>query len=119
MLPDENGGFRKTIGETQSAGEIHSTILPKGARLAKTLGTLGVASLAGAAFQKPEAAAMFYSTDDASINDDIEQLIRDSGFEPVRVGNIDQSIRIEVFGDLHEFGALGKIVTSSEALGKI
>ena len=67
MLPDENGGFRKTIGETQSAGEIHSTILPKGARLAKTLGTLGVASLAGAAFQKPEAAAMFYSTDDASI----------------------------------------------------
>jgi hypothetical protein len=32
----------------------------------------------------------------------------------VRVGGIDKSIRIEVFGDLHEFGALGKTITLSE-----
>ena len=44
----------------------------------------------------------------------IEELIQDSGFEPVRVGGIDQSIRIEVFGELHEFGALGKTVTRAE-----
>ena len=30
-----------------------------------------------------------------------------------------QSIRIEVFGDLHEFGALGKTVTIAEAKSKI
>ena len=88
-------------------------MLPKNAKLAKALGTLGVASLASAAFQTP-ANVLFYATDDVSINADIEQLIRDNGFEPVRVGGIDQSIRIEVFGDLHEFGALGKTVTRNE-----
>jgi 8-hydroxy-5-deazaflavin:NADPH oxidoreductase len=114
IAPDEKGGFKKIIGENESAGEILSLLLPKNAKLVKALGTLGVASLAGAAFQKPEAAVLFYVTDDTSINADIDQLIRDNGFEPVRIGGIDQSIRIEVFGDLHEFGALGKTVTRNE-----
>lgn len=119
IAPAENGGFKKTIGETESAGQVLSTQLPKGARLAKALGTLGVASLASAAFQKPEPAVSFYATDDSSINPQIEELIRDSGFAPVRVGGLDQSIRIEVFGDLHEFGALGKTVTAAEAKEKL
>jgi len=119
IAPDDKGGFKKIISERESAGEILSSLLPKNAKLAKTLGTLGVASLAGASFQKPEAAVLFYVTDDTSINADIEQLIRDNGFEPVRVGGIEQSIRIEVFGDLHEFGALGKTVTVSEAKEKL
>src|SRR5687767_1662513 len=114
IAPDEKGGFKKIIGDTESAGEIIAELLPKNAKLAKALGTLGVASLANASFQKP-ANVLFFATDDASINADIEQLIRDNGFEPVRVGGIYQSIRIEVFGDLHEFGALGKTITVSEA----
>ena len=118
IAPDEKGGFKKIIGETEFAGEIIAELLPKNAKLAKALGTLSVASLAGAAFQKP-ANVLFYATDDASINADIEQLIRDNGFEPARVGGIDQSIRIEVFGDLHEFGALGKTVTLNEAKEKL
>jgi 8-hydroxy-5-deazaflavin:NADPH oxidoreductase len=118
IAPDDKGGFKKIIGEKESAGEILSSLLPKNVKFAKALGTLGVASLINAAFQKPEAAVLFYATDDTSINSDIEQLIRDNGFEPVRVGGIDQSIRIEVFGDLHEFGALGKTVTVSEAKTK-
>jgi predicted dinucleotide-binding enzyme len=112
---DENGGFKKIIGSDESAGQILSTLLPTGAKLAKTLGTLGAASLAGASFQTPEKAVEFYATDDNSINNEIEELIRDNGFEPLRIGGLDQSIRIEVFGDLHEFGALGKTVTLSEA----
>jgi hypothetical protein len=62
---------------------------------------------------------LFYATDDSTINTDIEQLIRDNGFEPLHVGGIDQSIRIEVFGDLHEFGALSKPVTAIEAEEKL
>jgi 8-hydroxy-5-deazaflavin:NADPH oxidoreductase len=31
------------------------------------------------------------------------------------VGGVDQSIRIEVFGDLHELGKLGELVTAKEA----
>jgi predicted dinucleotide-binding enzyme len=119
IAPDDKGGFKKIIGENESAGEILSALLPKEAKLAKALGTLGVASLINAAFQKPEAAVLFYATDDTSIHSAIEQLIRDTGFEPVRVGGIDESIRLEVFGDLHEFGALGKTVTVSEAKEKL
>jgi len=62
---------------------------------------------------------LFYATDDNSINGSIEDLIRDSGFEPLRVGGLDQSIRLEVFGDLHEFGALGKVVSLSEVKSKV
>jgi predicted dinucleotide-binding enzyme len=119
IAPDDNGGFKKIIGEKESAGQIISQLLPKGAKLAKALGTLGATSLVGASCQKPESAVLFYATDDTSINADVEQLIRDNGFEPVRVGGLNQSIRIEVFGDLHEFGALGKTVTVAEAKSKL
>lgn len=44
----------------------------------------------------------------------IEELISASGFEPLHIGGIDQSIRIKVFGDLHEFGKLGKTVSLAE-----
>jgi len=115
IAPDEKGGFKKIIGADESAGQILSTLLPNNVKLAKALGTLGAASLASASFQTPEKAIEFYATDDSSINGEIEELIRDNGFEPLRVGNLNQSIRIEVFGDLHEFGALGKTVTLSEA----
>ncbi|WP_460924931.1 NADPH-dependent F420 reductase [Pontibacter brevis] len=119
IAPDDKGGFKKIIGKEESAGEILSALLPKDAKLAKALGSLGVSSLTGAAFQKPQPAVLFYATDDTSINGEIEQLIRDSGFEPVGVGGINQSIRIEVFGNLHEFGALGKTVTIPEAKEKV
>jgi predicted dinucleotide-binding enzyme len=118
IAPDEKGGFKKIIGETESAGEIHSSLLPEGAKLVKVLGSLGVASLAGGAFRQP-ANVLFYATDDKTISNSVEQLIRDNGFEPLRIGGIDQSIRIEVFGDLHEFGALGKLVTLAEAKEKL
>ena len=119
IAPDDKGGFKKIIGADESAGEILSSLLPEGAKLAKALGTLSAASLVSAAFKKPESAILFYATDDTSINKDIDQLIHDAGFEPFRVGGIDQSGRIEVFGDLHEFGALGKTVSLAEAKGKL
>ncbi len=119
IAPDEAGGFKKIISENESAGLLNAAMLPKGAKLAKAFGTLGVTSLASAAFQTPEKAVLFYATDDNSVNQDVEQLIASCGFDAVRVGGIDQSIRIEVFGDLHEFGALGKTVTATEAKAKV
>jgi predicted dinucleotide-binding enzyme len=119
IAPDGKGGFAKIISEKESAGVLLSSLLPKGASLAKALGTLGAASLANASHQKPEQKVLFYATDDLKINSTIEELIKDSGFEPLRIGGLDQSIRIEVFGDLHEFGALGKTVTLTEIQNKI
>jgi 8-hydroxy-5-deazaflavin:NADPH oxidoreductase len=114
IAPDEDGGFKKIIDQNQSSGKVLSALLPKGAKLVKALGTLSAASLEKAAFQQSEKAVAFYATDDTSINNQIEDLITDNGFEPVYIGGLDQSIRIEVFGDLHEFGALGKTVTLAE-----
>ena len=119
IAPDENGGFKKIIGEKESAGQLNAAILPTAAKLVKAFGTLGAATLANAAYQTPEKSVLFYATDDATVDAEVEQLIKDNGFDAVKVGGLDQSIRIEVFGDLHEFGALGKAVTAAEANLKV
>jgi len=118
IAPDEKGGFVKIIGENESSGQILSTMLPLGTKLAKALGTLGVASLSSTAHQRP-AFVQFFATNDESLHADIEDLIRDNGFEPVHIGGLDQSIRMEVFGDLNEFGAIGKAVNVEEAKAKL
>jgi hypothetical protein len=74
---------------------------------------------AAAARQEPERAVLFYAADDDAAGALVADLIRADGFDPVRVGGLDQSIRIEMFGDLHEYGALGRVVTRSEALKAI
>ena len=117
--PDGAGGYRKVIGEQESSGQILAGLLPAGARLVKAFGTLSADSLSAAARQEPELAVQFYAADDDAAGDLVAELIRVGGFEPVRVGGLDQSIRIEVFGDLHEFGALGRPVTTSEALARL
>ena len=42
-------------------------------------------------------------------------MIRTAGFEPVLAGGVNVSGRIEVGGDLHVAGALGRLVTKDEA----
>jgi predicted dinucleotide-binding enzyme len=117
--PDGAGGYRKVIGEQESSGQILAALLPPGARLVKAFGTLSAPTLAAAARQEPERAVQFYAADDDAAGDLVAELIRVGGFEPVRIGGLDQSIRIEMFGDLHEYGALGRTVTKSEALAAV
>jgi predicted dinucleotide-binding enzyme len=117
--PDETGAYRKVIGENESSGQILAGLLPPGARLVKAFGTLSAPSLESAAWREPERAVLFYAADDTAAGDLVADLIRAGGYEPVRVGGLDQSIRIEMFGDLHEFGALGRVVTVPEALKAI
>jgi predicted dinucleotide-binding enzyme len=114
--PDGAGGLQKIIGDQESSGQILAGLLPPGARLVKAFGTLSAPTLAAAARREPERAVQFYATDDAAAGGLAADLIRAGGYEPVRVGGLDQSIRIEAFGDLHEYGALGRAVTKSEAL---
>jgi 8-hydroxy-5-deazaflavin:NADPH oxidoreductase len=117
--PDSDGNYRKVIPEQESSGQILAGLLPAGARLVKAFGTLSAPTLAAVARQEPERAVLFYATDDAAAGDLVADLIRAGGYEPVQVGGLDQSIRIEMFGDLHEYGALGRAVTKSEALKAI
>jgi 8-hydroxy-5-deazaflavin:NADPH oxidoreductase len=117
--PDGNGGFRKIIGAEESSGQLLAGLLPAGTRLVKAFGTLSAGTLSTAAWRQPERAVQFYAADDAAAGDLVAELIRADGYEPVRVGGLDQSIRIEAFGDLHELGGLGRAVSRSEALQAI
>ena len=114
--PDADGNYRKVIEEQESSGQILAGLLPGGARLVKAFGTLSAPTLAAAARREPDRAVLFYAADDDAAGDLVAGLIRVAGFDPVRVGGLDQSIRIEMFGDLHEYGALGRVVTRAEAL---
>jgi predicted dinucleotide-binding enzyme len=115
IAPDGKGGFKKTIPADESSGQLIAALLPEGAELVKAFGTLGALSLASGVNRSPERAVLFYATDYPEAGRAIARLITASGFSAVSVGGLDQSIRIEVGGDLHEFGKLGKLVSAKEA----
>jgi predicted dinucleotide-binding enzyme len=115
LAPDGKGGFRKTIPADESSGQLIAALLPEGAELVKAFGTLGAESLGSGVNRSPERAVLFYATDYPQAGKAVAKLITASGFSPVNVGGVDQSIRIEVGGDLHEFGKLGKLVSTKEA----
>ena len=117
--PDGNGGFAKTIAADASSGQRLAALLPEGAELVKAFGTLAAPSLASGANRQPEKAVLFYATDFPEAGRAVARLITASGFVPMSVGGIDQSIRIEVFGDLHEMGGLGRLVDEREARAAI
>jgi predicted dinucleotide-binding enzyme len=119
IAPDGSGGFKKIIPQDQSSGQILAALLPPGAKIVKAFGTLGAASLKTGARRSPEPNVLFYASDDRDAGNVVAELIKASGFAAVRVGGINQSIRIEVFGDLHEFGKLGKLVTAKEAVSLV
>ena len=115
IAPDGSDGFKKTIPQDQSSGKILAGLLPPDAKLVKAFGSLAAASLKTGARRSPEPNVLFYASDDRDAGNVVADLIKASGFAPMRIGGIDQSIRIEVFGDLHELGKLGKLVTAKEA----
>ena len=112
----EGGRFVRTLPDGVSSGTVVAGLLPLGSHFVKAFGTLGADALAKDAHRSPRPAALFYATDDAVASKAIERLISTAGFEPVKAGGLDASIRIEVFGDLHQFGGLnGKVPDASEA----
>ena len=115
IAPDGSGGFKKLIPADQSSGQILASLLPPGAKFVKAFGTLLAPSLKTGVRRSPDPNVLFYASDDPGAGDAVAELIRASGFAPVRIGGIDRAIRIEVGGDLHEAGKLGRLVTATEA----
>jgi hypothetical protein len=65
--------------------------------------------------RSPDLAALFYAADDDRAGEEVERLIRTAGFEPAKIGGIEQTARLEVGGDLHDL-----VVSPPEALhGKL
>ena len=65
-------------------------------------GTMSADVFESSSNRSPELAVLFYATDDDRAGKEVERLIRTAGFEPVKVGGIEQSSRLEVGGDLHD-----------------
>ena len=99
---DAQGNVVRLLPEGQSSGEVIAGWLPAGARLAMTFGTMSAALFESSSRRSPELAVLFYVTDDDRAGREVERLIRTAGFEPVKIGGIEQSGRLEVGGDLHD-----------------
>ncbi len=99
---DAHGNVSRLLPEGQSSGEVIAGWLPTGARLAMAFGSMSGELLESASNRSPERAVLFYATDDDRAGEEVERLIRTAGFEPAKVGAIEQSGRLEVGGDLHD-----------------
>ena len=120
VAADSSGQFARTLPEGVSAASVVGGLLPDGASLVKAFGTLGADALTGAANRAPERAVLFYATDDDRADATVRRLIAAAGFDPVGVGGLDRAIRIEMFGDLHQFGGLdGRLLDAAEATAAV
>ena len=99
---DAQGNVVRLLPKGQSSGKVVAGWLPSGARLAMAFGSMSAGLLESSGNRSPEPAVLFYATDDDHAGEEVQRLIRTAGFEPVRVGGIEQSGRLEVGGDLHD-----------------
>jgi 8-hydroxy-5-deazaflavin:NADPH oxidoreductase len=99
---DAQGNVSRLLAKGQISGEVVAGWLPPGARLAMAFGTMSANLFESSSNRLPERAVLFYETDDDRAGDEVERLIRTAGFEPVEVGGIEHSTRLEVGGDLHD-----------------
>jgi predicted dinucleotide-binding enzyme len=99
---DAQGNVTRLLPKGQSSGQVVAGWLPAGARLAMAFGTLSADLLESSSNRSPERAVVFYVTDDDRAGEQVERLIRTAGFEPAKIGGIEQSGRLEVGGDLHD-----------------
>ena len=120
VAANDKGEFQRTLPDGVSSGSVIAGLIPASAHFAKAFGTLSAESLKDGANRTPARAVLFYATDDHQAQAVVERLISTAGFDPVKAGGVDAAIRIEMYGDLHQYGGLnGKLVDESEALAAL
>jgi predicted dinucleotide-binding enzyme len=107
---DAQGNISRLLPKGQTSGEVVAGWLPVDARLAMAFGTMSADLFESSSNRSPVPAVLFYATDDDRADAEIERLIRTAGFEPLKVGGIGQSSRLELDGDLHDL-----VVSPAEA----
>jgi 8-hydroxy-5-deazaflavin:NADPH oxidoreductase len=117
---DDKGEFHRSLPDGVSSGSVIAHLVPPTAHFVKAFGTLSSESLREGANRTPNRAVLFYATDDDLAQAAIERLISAAGFDPVKAGGVDAAIRIELNGDLHQYGGLdGKLIDKAEARAAI
>ncbi|NDJ55400.1 MAG: NAD(P)-binding domain-containing protein [Chloroflexi bacterium] len=96
FVPGE--GMHRLIPEDTSAGMLLHQRLP-GTHLFKVFSSIPARWLTQHAFQEPDWMAAPYCTISQPLISTIENIINDTGFEPVLVGSFQQCQRIELFGE--------------------
>jgi predicted dinucleotide-binding enzyme len=96
------GKVSRLLPADQSSGVVVSAWLPALAGLAIAFGSMSAGLFESSSHRSSEPAVLFYVTDDERAGEAVERLIRRAGFEPRKVGGVDQSGRLEVNGDLHD-----------------
>ena len=99
---DAQGNLIRVLPDAQPSGDVVAGWLPARARLAIAFGAMSANLFESSSRRLPEPAVLFYVTDDDRAGEGVERLIRTAGFEPVKVGGIEESSRLEVGGDLHD-----------------
>jgi predicted dinucleotide-binding enzyme len=102
---DAQGKVVRLLPDEQTSGETVARWLPTGAPLAMAFGTMSADLFEASSHRAPEPAVLFYVTDGDRGGGEVERLIRTAGFEPMKVGGIKESSRLEVGGDLHDLVA--------------
>jgi predicted dinucleotide-binding enzyme len=116
VAANDKGEFHRTLPDGVSSGSVIASIIPASAHFVKAFGTLSAEGLKDGANRTPKRAVLFYATDDDQAEAVIERLISAAGFDPVKAGGLEAALRIEMYGDLHQYGGLdGKLVDQAEA----
>ena len=102
VTADAQGNITHLLPKGKSSGQVVAGWLPVGVRLAMAFGTMSADLFESSSYRSPEPAVLFYATDDDRAGEDVKRLIRTAGFEPVKVGGLGQTGRLEVDGDLHD-----------------
>jgi 8-hydroxy-5-deazaflavin:NADPH oxidoreductase len=116
VAANDKGEFHRTLPDGVSSGSVIASLIPASAHFVKAFGTLSAEGLKDGANRTPKRAVLFYATDDDEAEVVIERLISAAGFDPVKAGGLDAALRIEMYGDLHQYGGFnGKLVDKIEA----
>ncbi len=113
---NDKGEVSRTLPDGVSAASVISGLLPPDAHYVKAFGTIAATSMAAEANRSPRKVTLFYATDDAAAAATAERLISTAGFEPVKAGGLKSALRIEMGGELHQYGGLnGQLLDIDQA----
>lgn len=115
IAPDGDG-YKSLNPDGVSAAQQIAPLLPSDTRYVKAFSALGAESLDTTSTETGDKVAYYYATDDKTAGAAVAELITQAGWDPVRAGGLDETARIEVFGDLHQFSRPnGRLLSRSEA----
>jgi predicted dinucleotide-binding enzyme len=99
---DAQGNVVRLLPTGKSSGEVVAGWVPTGAYLAMAFGSMSADVFESSSKQTSDPTVLFYVTDDDRAGEQVDRLGRMAGFEPLKVGGIEESGRLEVGGDLHD-----------------